>query len=233
MFTGVVAGAAVGISVMGAHAQDPVKAYPKNYKLVLENADVAVFRVHYGPHEKIGVHDHSKYPTVYVYLSDSGPVKFTHDETPPFVMVRPPAKAGAFRIAPARPERHMVENLGDQSSDFLRIELKRLPLRGVEKPVRGPVPETLQLGSKDEFTIPELVIRRIVCDANQQCPGEGPNSTSLLVAISSLKASVSSAKFAMQNGDVRWVSAPASLSVQAASSEPAHLLEIELRMPGK
>ena len=87
-----------------------------------------MIRVHYGSHEKVGVHDHSAYPTVYVYLSDSPPVQFTHDEQPPFVLTRPPAKAGAFRLSPGRRERHSVENMGDTSSDFLRVELRQVPL---------------------------------------------------------------------------------------------------------
>jgi hypothetical protein len=230
------AGVALGIATVGVHAQDPVKAYPNNYKLVLENADVAVFRVHYGPHEKIGVHDHSNYPTVYVYLSDSGQVKFTHDETPPFVMVRPPAKAGSFRVAPARPERHMVENLGDQSSEFLRVELKRLPLKDVQKPVRGPVPEPLKAGGTDEFTSSELLIRRLVCAAGKPCSEPPTKGPTLLVAISSLKASFAGGQHSMKNGDLQWVDAPGTLAIEtasAASAAPAHLLEIELIGPRK
>ena len=42
-----------------AIAQDPTVAYPKNYQIVLDNTDVTVLRAHYGPHESVGVHDHS------------------------------------------------------------------------------------------------------------------------------------------------------------------------------
>ena len=111
-----------------AHAQDPAKVYPANYKLVLDNAEFAVYRVHYGPHETVGVHDHSAYPTVYVYLNDGGPVRFTHEEAEPFTLVRPPTHKGAFRLSPGRIERHRVENLSDAPSEFLRIELKTIPL---------------------------------------------------------------------------------------------------------
>ena len=34
----------------GLAAQDPTVAFPNNYRKVLENADVIVLRVHYGPH---------------------------------------------------------------------------------------------------------------------------------------------------------------------------------------
>ena len=127
----------------------------------------------------------------------------------------------------------MVENLGDQSSDFLRVELKKLPLQGTQKPVRGPVPDPLKAGGTDEFKSSELLIRRLVCDLGQPCnepPAKGPM---LLVAISSLKASLSGVPHAMKNGDVQWVSTPGQLSIEAAASAPAHLLEIEWMGPVK
>ena len=43
---------------------------------MLDNEQVQVMRVHYDPHEELAEHDHSHYPTVYVYLSNSGPVRF-------------------------------------------------------------------------------------------------------------------------------------------------------------
>ena len=39
-------------------AQDPTKVEPKHYKLAFENEWVQVIDVHYGPHEKSGMHDH-------------------------------------------------------------------------------------------------------------------------------------------------------------------------------
>lgn len=99
-------------------AQDPLTAFPKNYSRLFSNEAVDVIRVHYGPHERVGVHDHSELPTVYVYLSDSGPVRFQHDEVPPFTLVRKPVEKGSYRVSPGRLERHTVENLGDESSDF-------------------------------------------------------------------------------------------------------------------
>src|SRR6185437_7098180 len=72
-------------------AQNPLKAYPQNYKLVLDGPQFAVLRVHYCPHEQVGMHDHSAFSTVYVYLYDSGPVRVQHtEEAKPFDAVRPP-----------------------------------------------------------------------------------------------------------------------------------------------
>jgi hypothetical protein len=108
---------AIGASAGTAIAQDPVIAFPKNYSFALDNDLVSVIRVHYGAHERIGVHDHSKFPTIYVYFSDSGSVLFEHDEKPPFRPTRPPTTIGAFRLSPGRIERHAVTNLSDTNSD--------------------------------------------------------------------------------------------------------------------
>src|ERR1700761_810964 len=90
-------------------AQNRLLALPANYKPVFDNADVSVLRAHYGPHEKVPVHDHPAFDTVFVYLNDSGVVRINHTEgTTQAVMDRPPTHTGAFRIAPGRPERHTV-----------------------------------------------------------------------------------------------------------------------------
>jgi hypothetical protein len=91
---------AIGARACAAIVQDPMVAFPKNYSLALDNDVVSVIRVHYGLHERIGVHDHSKFPTIYVYLSDSGLVRFEHDEQPGIKLTRPPTTMGAFRVSP-------------------------------------------------------------------------------------------------------------------------------------
>ena len=47
-----------------ALAQTP-QPLPKNYQTILDNSDVLVMRVHYGPHEKVPVHNHPAIPTVF------------------------------------------------------------------------------------------------------------------------------------------------------------------------
>jgi hypothetical protein len=131
--------AAVALAAI-AFAQNPTSAFPNNYKLLIDNPDVAVLRAHYGPHETVGVHDHSAFSTVYVYLNDSGPVRFSHFEAHPFSIVRPPTHTGAFRVSPGRLERHSVENLSDLPSDYLRIELKHLPVKALPAEFRGSAP---------------------------------------------------------------------------------------------
>src|SRR5687768_4185150 len=107
-------------------AQDPTKAAPDSYKLQLENDYVKILRVRYAPHAKVPVHDHSRGPAAYVYLTDSGPIRFKHPGWEHPVLTRPDVRAGALRLSPTRfdNETHEVENPNATASEFLRIELK-------------------------------------------------------------------------------------------------------------
>jgi quercetin dioxygenase-like cupin family protein len=99
-----------------AFAQDAVRVDPKHYKVVSENAQVRILRVHYGPHEKSVMHSHPD--SVVVYLSN-GTTKFTfpdgktRDST---------GKKGESQFTPA--ETHLPENTGDTPFDAVVIELK-------------------------------------------------------------------------------------------------------------
>lgn len=121
-----------------ARAQDPVHLLPHNYRLVYENENVKVIHVLYRPHEKLPLPDHSDKPTVYVYVTNSGPVRFSHVEDHPFSLLRPTEMAGTFRVSPCRIEKHAVENLEDIPTEFLRIELERVPLGFQRNSFRSP-----------------------------------------------------------------------------------------------
>src|ERR1035438_10559693 len=59
-----------------ALAQDPLKVEPTHYKLAFENEHVQVVNVHYGPHEKSGLHAHMG--GVVVVLT-AGDLRFTDE----------------------------------------------------------------------------------------------------------------------------------------------------------
>jgi hypothetical protein len=224
---------AAATSATVAQAQDPLKAYPNNYKLVLDNAQVRVLRCHYGPHEKVGVHNHSDFPTVYVYLSDSGEVRFSHVEEHAFVMTRPPVKTGAFRVSPGRPERHTVENLSDLPSDYLRIELKQIPLHGTLSPKRGEAPLDLEKTRIEAvFQDPQMIIERVICTASAPCAVPAAKSPSLLVAFSA-SALTAAPKSQLQPDEMLWLPASGPLTVSTASAAPAQLLRIVFPSSGK
>ena len=113
--------------VVHALAQDSYTTLPKNYNLEFENEFVRVSRVRFAPGDRLPVHSHPSIPTVYVYLTDGGAIRFIH-KTPVFPLERPAVKAGGVRFnRNARVETHEVEYLGDGASEYLRIELKTAP----------------------------------------------------------------------------------------------------------
>ena len=214
-------------------AQDPTKAYPHNYKLVIDNPDLAVLRVHYGPHEKVGVHDHSAFSTVYVYLNDSGPVRFQHqEEAKPFDLNRPPTHAGAFRVSPGRIERHTVENLSDQPSDFLRIELKRLPVHSLPMEFRGPAPQPpLTPGTTVVYDNPQLRVERVVCAAAAPCTVPAEDRGSVLVRFPAAPQTASQSEQAFANArEARWLAPRENLTVDpdGEASVPIVLLRVSV-----
>jgi len=197
---------------------------------VFDNSAVAVIRAHYGPHEKIPVHDHSSFATVFVYLSDSGPVRIDHVEEKPVSVIRPPTVRGSFRVAAGRAERHSIENLGDTSSDFLRVELKQISLAPPE-PFRGKAPPSpLQSQNSVEFTAPSIQIQRIICTGTSPCPVNSSPAPSVIIALTPLSLATGAPEKGekLEAGAVCWLpsSQPAIITPDTAS--PAHVLRILL-----
>jgi hypothetical protein len=209
-------------------AQQGSTALPPNYKTVLEDRTFRVIRVHYGPHEKVPVHDHPDTPTVYVYLNNSSPVRIVHEEEkPPFTLVRPPTQKGAFRVSPGRLERHSIENLGDLESDFLRVEL--LSARFVDKTLefRGPAPNDLTHNlSATEFSSPRLSIVRTICAGKTPCSIPASQAPSVIVALSESTITSNGQSNSLDLGGVMAVPPRQSLLLSSIGNEPAHILQI-------
>jgi quercetin dioxygenase-like cupin family protein len=106
----------VCVMVTGALSQEAMKAEPKHYKLAFENESVQVVDVHYGPHEKSGIHDHPGGVVVYV---TGGHLRFTDTDGKVKDVY---AKPGESRWFP--PFKHRVENLGDKPFDAVYIGVK-------------------------------------------------------------------------------------------------------------
>jgi hypothetical protein len=99
-----------------AFAQDPLKVEPTHYKLAFENEFVQVVNVHYGPHEKSGLHAHMG--GVVVVLT-AGHLRFTDENGKTQEIF---AKPGDPRWFP--PFKHKVENLGDNAYNAVYIGIK-------------------------------------------------------------------------------------------------------------
>lgn len=106
----------VGLAVFTARAQDPVKVDPKHYKVVFENDQVRVLRIHYGVHEKSVMHEHPN--AVAVSLTDFR-TKFTF---PNGKSSERAMKAGQALWTPA--EKHLPENVGSTPVDLVLVEQK-------------------------------------------------------------------------------------------------------------
>lgn len=202
---------------------------PENYKTVLTESFVKVIRVHYGPHEKVPVHDHPEVPTVFVYLNNSGPVRLTHYDEKMTSIVRPPTHTGAYRVSAGKKERHSVENLSDLPSDYLRVELPGFRVDDPELEFRGKAPEDQSHDiSATEFEIPRLTIRRIVCVDATPCEVQRRSARAVLVAFSDVVVSGGGRRTQLKLGDVMAVPAKEKLSLSAAGSEGAHILVISV-----
>jgi quercetin dioxygenase-like cupin family protein len=112
-------GAAVCLLAGAAYAQDPVKVDPAHYKVMFENAQVRVLKIHYGPHEKSVMHVHPD--SVVTYLTDAT-TKFTMPDGTSQVRT---GKAGEALWTPA--ETHLPENIGDTAFEATLVELKHRP----------------------------------------------------------------------------------------------------------
>jgi quercetin dioxygenase-like cupin family protein len=200
-------------------AQDPVKTLPQNYRLVFENPFVRVIHVEYLPHQKLPVHDHPDTPTIYVYLTDSGPVRFSHLEQHAFTTTRQPLKAGAFRLSTGRLEKHEVENLGDIPTDFLRVQLKQVPLGFQPHDCRDFKPvDPARTGTFLEFQSPYVKVERAVAAAGETVETEKSADPSLLVAITATKN--------LKAGDVVWIDPQEQKRVSGVGSNPSSALRI-------
>ena len=140
-----------------------------------ENAWVRIVRVHYLPHEKTRAHDHPATPTVYVYTTDGGRLRIVHDEMEKPV-IRPVVKAGAVRFNRGAAEHHQVEELDGVASEYLRIELKTVPLELPQEDVRRAPSD------RTPYENAMLRILRVTCEANSACPAsEHPENPAVIV----------------------------------------------------
>jgi hypothetical protein len=202
---------------IAAMAQDPYTVASGHYHLLFENAWVRATRVVYGPHESAPVHNHPPTPTtVYVYLTDGGAMRFHHvtgDHVAGVSIDRRPVKAGAIRFAHGAPETHSVEYLGDEPTEYLRIELRTEPLDRPAHDVRlPPVAMDLSKGAvQSQFENGQVRIVRVVCPAGGRCPASGHASEPAVVVTMSGR----------RRGEVEWSPPPVE--------GPAEQIRIELK----
>jgi hypothetical protein len=185
------------LAVLGAGiilAQDPFVVAATHYKREFENSLVRVSRVSYQAHDKAPMHDHPALPTVYVYTTDGGAMRFIHDKIG--VLTRPAVKAGWIRFPRPAKESHAVEYLGTAPTEYLRIEVKTEPVDIPEHAVRlRPEPHEANSYARTQFENRQFRIVRLWCVAG--CPASAHSDDPAVVV-------------AMVSREVRWVEANAA-----------------------
>lgn len=213
-------------------AQD---APPRAYQPEFENARVRVTRVRYAPREKIASHDHPANPTVYVYLRDSGPVRFIHLGEEQFTLTRPAVKAGGFRLSKGAQETHAVESLTDLPTEYLRVEFKGLAVE--RQSFRGRFPPEpraarTRFAQKIRYEDQQVRITRVTCTARKTCAGlSAGQAASLLVALTParLRSAGVNVELTLALGQTMWTEAGATPPFANASDRPAEFLRIDLK----
>ena len=123
------------LAVPAVMAQDPAKVDPKHYTVEVDNSQVRILRVKYGPREKSVMHSHPF--GVVVYLTD-GHLRF---HLPGGKSEVRDGKAGTANMTAE--ETHLPENLSAKPFEAILIELK-----GVEAPFEELKDDPLNLDPK-------------------------------------------------------------------------------------
>jgi len=113
-------------------AKDPVKVDVGHYTVELENKQIRVLRIRYGPREKSVMHGH---PALVAVMVTDGNIRFTY---PGGKSEDITAKAGQVMNFPA--VEHLPENLSDQPFEAVAVELKAprpAPAAVKAKPAKG------------------------------------------------------------------------------------------------
>ena len=106
----------IALAAQMALAQDPVKVDANHYKVMFENDQVRVLRIHYNPKEKSVMHEHPA--SVVVFLSNSK-TRFT---LPDGSATTEAGKAGQVRFSEAG--KHLPEDIGATPVEAVLVELK-------------------------------------------------------------------------------------------------------------
>jgi hypothetical protein len=219
-----------------AFSQEAIQTVPWAYKLQFENEWVRVIRAHYEPHEKIPAHAHTKWPCVYVYLNDGGPVIFRHKDWDHPELTRPATKAGSFRVSPtsAVNEIHEVDNPNDTPSDFLRVEFKTKPV-GRES-LRGRFyRETYPAGEnyrQTQFENEQIRVTRLVCAPRKSLGVTARSSEpALFVSFSSgrVRTKPGAEESALGLGQTIWMAGGQQKRFENLGDAPLEFLRIDLK----
>jgi len=187
----------------------PAQVVPSDATLEFENSLVRIVRVHYRSHQRTAMHAHPAAPTVFIYVTDGGRLRISHEGEDP--VIRPTVKAGAFRFQHAVAERHVVEELDGVASEYLSLELKTQPPDQPATDVRR------EPNDRTPYESPTLRILRVTCPARAECPPSAhPDDPAIVVT----------------GRDFRWEAAGTPLASNP-SGTPWEQVRVEIVAPAK
>jgi quercetin dioxygenase-like cupin family protein len=210
------------IAAPAAFAQDPVKVDAKHYKVMVENDQVRVLKIHYGAKEKSVMHEHPA--SVVVFLTGSK-VKFT---LPDGTTIDGGGKAGEAQFADAG--KHMPRNVGSAPMEGVLVELKGGPT-GAAKVAMDPV-KVDPAHHKVMFENDRVRVLRVNFKAHDKTKEhEHPNGVAIYLTDTKAKFMLADGKTREgggKRGEVTWAAAEKH-SVQNSQATAASIILVELK----
>lgn len=217
--------ACICLLALPAFAQDSTKVDAKHYKVIVENANVRVLRIHYGPKEKSVMHAHPN--SVAVFLTDLHG-QFTMPDGKKEAI---DSKAGSTLWTAA--STHLPENLGDKPFELVLVELKATPGAAMAAP-SGTADSLKVCGQscKVDFENDSVRVLRWKDAPGTKTPMHGhPAMVSVTLAGGKAKFTTPDGKSQISEtkaGDAAW-SAPAAHASENLGGQAAELIQVELK----
>ncbi|HLF82914.1 MAG TPA: hypothetical protein VI837_01940 [Blastocatellia bacterium] len=206
-----------------ALAQDPVKVDAKHYTVMLDNDQVRVLKIRYGPKEKSVMHEHPA--SVVVFLNNSQ-VKFT---LPDGSKVDGGGKAGDVQFADAG--KHLPQNVGSVALEAILVELKGGAAMSSAKVALDPV-KVDPAHHKVVLENDRVRVLRVKFKAHDKTKQhEHPNGVAIYLTAAKAKFTLADGKTREgggPRGGVTWAAAE-NHSVENTTAKPADIILVELK----
>ncbi len=206
-----------------ALAQDPVKVDGKHYTVLLDNNQVRVLKIVYGPKEKSVMHEH---PASVVVFLNNAQVKFT---LPDGSKVDGGGKAGNVQFADAG--KHLPQNVGSTTLEGILVELKGGAAMSSAKVALDPV-KIDPAHHKVMFENDRVRVLRIKFKAHDKTKQhEHPNGVAIYLTDTKAKFTLGDGKTREgggKRGEVTWATAE-NHSVENTAAKPADIILVELK----
>lgn len=221
----------LAVSVVAGHSPDAAAVQEAGvYRTQFENEWLRLVRVRYPANTAVPVHGHPSTVTVYVYLSESSPIRFTHHGSRTHVVTRQPTTPGGFRVSRGGDESHAAENLGPIASDYLRVEFKTEPggnrspfFRDGRRLTAGR-----ETATDVRFTNAQMRVTRVAVPAGQSAEiATAAAAPALLLALDPATLTMDGASVSLTTGQERWIAPSRRERLTNAGTTPIELLRID------